>query len=600
MAGVKGQPSPKPNAVKSPIPDLAANSVFDVSPEEAAKPLNQKSVFDVSPEEAARPLSEGEQYFPVDESGGDFPGSGLVQGALDALPAAGAIAGGVAIGGTTLGLGTLAGAGAGAVAGQSLKSTLESIIFNKKPQTREQYYGELGESALREVEGQMLGAIAGKGLQKAANSKVGQAIVATAKDMVRAPMNFMKQTIDDAAAKITQPVDRMLMGKASQMDTEAAGDAVKTLFRENIEAKYKPFKVAYGHLEEAANSLPIRESSKSQFLKDLGGQSQNMSGKARTIVSKFAKRAQMAPNGGVFNQEVAELRDTAGRAFKNGETNLYKTLSEVADQANQFFDDEVTRFASNIKNGGATPVEQNFLQKVIQARGGQVSPNAADDALAVADEYLKSQKTIKGDYKVFRQFLRDIGESTKLGNIDKFGPTQFIKKVESISSEKLVEKMFDPKNARALRGLQQELPEVFDTVVRSKVSQIIQKASPDGNISYKALYKELNKLPGSTRSILFNNDEMRTLQAVVNNPKLERLASLEKAGQNAVVKWALDVAQLTELVTGKAAQGAQTILRSPGPGGAMARRATGVPFADTVNTSYSTLANTFLPGSSGR
>lgn len=78
------------------------------------------------------------------------------KGAMNTIPAAGAVLGGM-VGGPI-------GAGAGAAAGQSLKSTIQSAISGQSP-TRGEFYSDLGTAAKQGVAGQMLGesgAVVGK------------------------------------------------------------------------------------------------------------------------------------------------------------------------------------------------------------------------------------------------------------------------------------------------------------------------------------------------------------------------------------------------------------------------------------------------------
>lgn len=76
----------------------------------------------------------------------EFPGKGLVQGSVNALPIAGAVGGGFlgAAGGP---VGAMAGAGLGGAGGEATKNALNRYLFGEK-QNREQIYGEPVKSGL--------------------------------------------------------------------------------------------------------------------------------------------------------------------------------------------------------------------------------------------------------------------------------------------------------------------------------------------------------------------------------------------------------------------------------------------------------------------
>ena len=71
------------------------------------------------------------------------------------------------------------------------------------------------------------------------------------------------------------------------------------------------------------------------------------------------------------------------------------------------------------------------------------------------------------------------GEQTKV-NPSGSGPMSFLKDIQDVPSEKLIERMFDPKNASALRAMQKETPEIYEQVTRTKMQQVLDRSKYDG------------------------------------------------------------------------------------------------------------------------
>jgi hypothetical protein len=117
-------------------------------------------------------------------------------------------------------------------------------------------------------------------------------------------------------------------------------------------------------------------------------------------------------------------------------------------------------------------------------------------------------------------------------------PKNFVETLQNVPSEKLVEKMWDPKNAAALRTLQQEVPKAFEQVAQARMNQVLRQANPDGVLDLGAVRTVLNKMPAATRELLVPSDEMKLLNKVVDNPRIARLKSLEQIGEEFVGKWA--------------------------------------------------------------
>lgn len=531
MAGIAGQPTPKPSDLKPQDP----YAELDAMAAPAGKdPYAELDAMDAVPQQQEQPM-----------------GQRVAEVAADWAPAVGGLAGGIA-GSMAGGVGAIPGAAAGGAIGQSVRRLIEINLLGKgADSTVGQELKDVGVTGAVEGGSQLVGGAIGKAGGKLV-AKFGPKVAAAVADSAEAPLNYVKSYINTAREKIEKPVLDFIMSKGTQLTPEASGDAAKSLLKQNIQQKYGPFIQAYADLDQVSKALPLQDATRLKFTDGLKNQAMELSSDAQRVVRNFAEKFNAADNGARFSQEIGSLQDAIDGAYKNGANNLGKTLSEIKTKAVGYFEGETTKLAARVSAGKATPQEMQFLDQVMKTRGIQDDP--VKYAKSLAKDYLTSKDKITKDYSAFRSFLEDVGEQVKVK--PKQGPAGFIHAIEDVPSEKLIEKMFDPKNAAALRRMKAETPEVFDEVVKSKVTQLVQKSSPDGVLDLKSFRKEVLSLPPNTRSMLMSGSDLKNLNRVVDSPRLKSLASLEKAGENSIVKLVGNIVEASRLAGESTVRGA--------------------------------------------
>lgn len=548
MAGIKGQPTPKPKDVVTQTPkeavdaDLAELNSLANDPDFAE--LN--AVAQTGGAQAQGTSQEAQQV--------DFPGSGLVRGTLQALPAAGALVGGFVGTGATPGLGTVVGAGVGAVAGQSLRDTLETVIFGEAPQSRQQFYGDLAMKGVEEAAGAATGEILSKAGSAALKTKAGKYVTEKASEIAAAPTQMFRDSFQKLRDKVEEPALQILNRKATSMNTEVAGDTAKKLLVDKIKGKYGPFIQAYEDLDTVSQALPMQDEARRGFTQKLRSWAIDKSGDEYKAVKSFAEALDAADNGAKFASEVKRLNGTIRSLGNAGDTELAATLKAARDQATEFFEGQTTRLASKISAGKATPQELGFMQKIMEQRG-ITGEDPVKYAKVLSRDYLKSITKVRNEYSAFRRFLEDVGEQTRTRATSK-GPMAFLDNIDDVPSEKLIERMFDPKNAAALRRMRDETPEVFDVVVQSKMSEVMKQANKGGRLDLATLHDKLEKLPDSTRAFIMDKSEMAKLKGVVDSPALKTLRAVEDSVVGKMTSAALDAADVSRMLAAQAAKGA--------------------------------------------
>jgi len=101
---------------------------------------------------------------------------GIIQGGLNALPMAGMVAGGAVGTAAEPGAGSLVGAGLGSAGGEALKNLGEQYILGQD-KTRADIYGNVAKAGVEGAAAEAGGKLLGKGIEAAANTKLGQAVI---------------------------------------------------------------------------------------------------------------------------------------------------------------------------------------------------------------------------------------------------------------------------------------------------------------------------------------------------------------------------------------------------------------------------------------
>lgn len=536
MAGTPGQPSTKPTQLPGKVPgeDLseAAQAYLNDIPEMS--------------DAAQSYLAESPDYQgPAPEAPAASYESPLW---AKAIPPVMGIVGGIAgavVGGPP---GAVAGAAAGGAAGQGYREALEQYL-NDKPYTDPN--DQLKDVALAGAE-EGAGQLIGMGLAKGA----GLAAKGASKfipESIKAPMSSTFKTV---RSKIEDPIMKVITEKFTPMTKEASGDSVKQMLKQSIQTKYGPFTQAYAALDDVAKAVPVKDEARRKFtmgLKEWGVE--NHGGDNWRVIKKFADDIDAANTGKQLDDVLGQIRDARSVAYKSGATGQAKMLEEMHERAANFAEGELTKLASRVQAGGALPEEAIALQRLAQQRG--LPPEEASKyARSLAKDYLAAKDKIRTDYSGFRQFLTDVGEQTKVRANGK-GPMVFLDQVDNVPSEKLIERMFDPKNAAALRRMEQETPEVFDLVSKARMRSIVEKASPDGKINLELFRKELYRIPEDSRKMLMSREQLELLNKTIADPSLRRLDRINRMGENAVSKWAQGMMDIGAVV-------GQGVANSPG------------------------------------
>jgi hypothetical protein len=522
VTAIKGQPATKPQSVPKPVPGAeAAEADADFLNSFDAEDLAFQSSFGDSQDLQTQSPPQTEAMVDPNSTAGQVIGT-----AAEYLPTVGGLVGGIAggVGGTVLGAGvggipgSIAGAALGGAGGQAYRELIETQILGKQPKSSTDVATDIAVSGATEGASQAIGGLVMKGL-----GKIGSTALKYGDDALKA----LKGAVGEAKNVVEEPVTKMIFNKATSMTPQQSGDAVKSLLVNNIKGKYAPFVKAYGELDEIGKALPLKDEARLGLTKKVREwAASELGGDDYRVVKKFVDDLDAADNGLKLRNVISQIGDAKSTAYQSGATQQGRTLKLLQEKANDFMESETTKLASRIANGKAAPEEIGFMNQLLQTRGIQeASPEKY--AKSLAKDYLSSLGKVKKDYAGFKTFLEDVAEQTKT-KISNKGPVSFLESINEVPSEKLIEKMFDPKNAKALSLMKQETPEVFEEVSKARVKNLLEKSSLDGTLDLKTFQKEVMKLPPDTRKVLFSPEDVKIINKISLSPKLDNLSKLEK------------------------------------------------------------------------
>ena|SRR3990167_652827 len=535
MAGIAGQPAPKPQNVPSPVPGEDEGLSFDDFLARQPQPKIDASV--------------------------DIPFNQITHPAIEsfaqALPAAGGIVGGIA--GLPMGgiLGSAGGAALGASAGTALRLAIEKGILAKQDEDTSSISAalkEIGWEGAKEGLMQGAGGLAFKGIAKGgsllANTKAGQVVSEYVSHLSSPLTKWVKEEYDQVVEPILTKLSKVMPAR----NIEESGDTVKELLKTNINNRYGKFKQAYESLDNIAESVPLDRTAINNFTLKLAAEAKNLSSSDEKLMLKMISDISRSQHGLKLKNTVKTINDNASKAFANNQTGLGKQYANLANKLDDFYDDQVTALANKYMRGEISANDSQFLVALMNQRS-IVEANPSKYAKSLASDYLKSKEIVRNDYAGFKSFLGDLSEQTKI-KMGKKGPMRFLDEIDSIPSEKLMERMFDPKNAQALRKMKQETPEVFNEVVGAKIKNMLSLSSPTGELDVVALrsfQKAINKMPEPVRNLVFDSADVTEMNRILNSPKIEKLGHLQVRGENFLRGWLGDLVEVSKIGSKKIA-----------------------------------------------
>ena len=257
------------------------------------------------------------------------------------------------------------------------------------------------------------------------------------------------------------------LGDGSDLSAENAGDMIKDSIYSKLDEQADKFHDLYQNkIGESTRAIEVAP----EMLQDA----------AKKItpgrVGKFVK--------GDVQKVVEDIKDRFSKIetaddIKELRTQLNGELSPMADQATK-----------NVYNNARQALNDLRNESIVKAATEGAATKAEGEK--IAQELRGLIKDTDAQFKEHREMLNDLGRDAKLGKSRNQGALE--EKLDNTSSAKLVDKLFDKKNAKALDRLKEHFPDAYETLMKFKRSELLQKGMKDGQINSAQVIKEIKAL----------------------------------------------------------------------------------------------------------
>lgn len=183
---------------------------------------------------------------------------------------------------------------------------------------------------------------------------------------------------------------------------------------------------------------------------------------------------------------VTEINSAQNVAYRAGDFEKSRALGQIRERIRDF--------------------QENFISdealKLAKATG--------DDNIILAAELLKDQRAeARKAYAEFMEKVGDIASLGKLGKVKSFGQLQDA--LEAIPAAKLADKLFDKKNIEGLNYIKQNYPDVFESIITQKKTDILNFAEKTGELKHNQILNSVNGLPKEVKNLMFTKEELQQI-----------------------------------------------------------------------------------------
>lgn len=295
-----------------------------------------------------------------------------------------------------------------------------------------------------------------------------------------------RQEIDKGFDAVGNVIDRTL-GVTDDSTPFQRGQTIKDQIQNTVDQIYQPLKDAYAERASLGQTIDLPDEARlGQYdkLQELSQKFEKASPDTAKVVRDAAEGLLRQDTVSDLDDFVKVLNEQQRAAQISGNHYTANALNQVIDSLDDFTVGQIAK-----------------QSKAIQAQGAEFGE-------AIGNDINASYKALKARYRDFKEIMGDLASDSKLGKkATTYGGIREV--LDSIPNEKLVDKMFDPKNFAGLKRLETNFPDVFQTVIQGKKSDLLRLA--DGNA--KKLLSSIDKLSPEVQELMFNQEERKLLDA---------------------------------------------------------------------------------------
>lgn len=265
-----------------------------------------------------------------------------------------------------------------------------------------------------------------------------------------------------------------------------AGDKAKQVIMDKAEQLYEPVKQQYDALGEINKAVEVPEEARlkaAEALSEAGKEYGAVGGASQKLFQEYGDRLLQQPTLEKIDKLMTEIGSKGDQAWRSGDFETAKAYQKIRDSVRDFQDQQI----------------------------GSVLGKSSKEA---ADSFVRARQSARKGYQEFVESIGDIASVGKLGKIKSHG--QLIDALEKVPSAKLADKLFDKKNIEGLRLLKDQYPEVLDSLINQKKSDILAKATERGELMHNKILSAVNSMPKEVQALMFKPEELATINASGN------------------------------------------------------------------------------------
>ena len=319
---------------------------------------------------------------------------------------------------------------------------------------------------------------ASKWVQKAEDSLVNGA--PTYSGIKRA--GLYKQGYDMAQSAVEQAIG----SDAPQYSKAELGNILKTSIGSQIQEESAPITGMYNYIKQFHDIIPVADSAVEGAVKDIGNLKE-------LGLSPSSPGSALAKN--VMN-EIGNLKTVDD--IKSYRSMLFDRLSPTAPPGEKRV---VAVIADKLKDLENNSIE-SFAKEI----------PAGDEAQSMVQGLVQQRKIADQAYKPFIKKVTTLAEQLGKGRVH--GAQDAINFLNDLTPEQVTQKLFSKNNSEFLGFFQKNFPDQMELMRQYQKNALKEAATgPDGELSMKRLFNNVNKMEPEIQKSLFNPDELKKLQS---------------------------------------------------------------------------------------
>lgn len=311
----------------------------------------------------------------------------------------------------------------------------------------------------------------------------------TLRESGQAPGEALRGTIEKFKEDVGEQL-KSALHTGENVTSHEAGEIAKESILNKVNELNDKIKAQYDAVMPANKTINVPDDAKLKFydkLIETGQEFGAKGGPAGQQFKYFAERILPQSTIADLDKLATEVGNDWAMARRAGDFEKARALGEIKHSLTDFQDQQIAKAAKTIgKEGG-------------------------ENAEAIGRDLIKERKAARAAYANFIETLGEIAGAGKLGKVRSY--SQMVEAVESIPSAKLADKLFDKKNIEKLNFLKENFPDVFETLVKQKKSQLLESATTKGDLMHNKILDQVNKLPREVQNLMFTDEQMALINS---------------------------------------------------------------------------------------